>query len=150
MCSQLCDNGQCVQAKGDLCALCSSHPWKLCCSHCLEVKRQVRGECNNHRVKERGRKEESEMESGMLVGGGVGGYDWLEEDRKRERWYREDGNRKRKMRGRQGVTANRVGLAEERQQYRGRERVGRRQVSDSSTTGRGPLNDSLFLHDFNS
>lgn len=69
---------------------------------------------------------------------------------KRERWYREDGNRKRKMRGRQGVTANRVGLAEERQQYRGRERVGRRQVSDSSTTGRGPLNDSLFLHDFNS
>jgi len=31
-----------------------------------------------------------------------------------------------------------------------RERVGRRQASDSSTTGRGPLNDSLFLHDFNS
>lgn len=31
-----------------------------------------------------------------------------------------------------------------------RERVGRRKASDSSTTGRWPLNDSLFLHDFNS
>lgn len=48
------------------------------------------------------------------------------------------------------MTANRVGLAEERWEYRERERVGRRQASDSSTTGRGPLNDSLFLHDFNS
>ena len=46
------------------------------------------------------------------------------------------------------MTANRVGLAAERWEYRGR--VGRRQASDSSTTGRGPLNDSLFLHDFNS
>lgn len=145
------DIGQCIQAKGDLCAVCSSHPWKLCFSHCLEVKRQVRGECNNQWVKERSRKEESEMESGMLVGGGVGGL-WLvgrgqkkegegteRMETGREKW--EDGK---------GVTANRVGLAEERQQYRGRERVGRRQVSDSSTTGRGPLNDSLFLHDFNS
>lgn len=33
---------------------------------------------------------------------------------------------------------------------RERKSVGRRQASDSSTTGRGPLNDSLFLHDFNS
>lgn len=48
------------------------------------------------------------------------------------------------------MTANRVGLAEERWEYRERERVGRRKASDSSTTGRGPLNDSLFLHDFNS
>lgn len=32
-----------------------------------------------------------------------------------------------------------------------RGRVGRRQAAtDSSTTGRGSLNDSLFLHDFNS
>lgn len=46
------------------------------------------------------------------------------------------------------MTANGLGLAEERREYR--ERVGRRQASDSSTTGRGPLNDSLFLHDFNS
>ncbi len=32
-----------------------------------------------------------------------------------------------------------------------RERESRQKAgSDSSTTGRGPLNDSLFLHDFNS
>lgn len=49
------------------------------------------------------------------------------------------------------MTANGEGLAEGRREYGERERVGRRQAaSDSSTTGRGSLNDSLFLHDFNS
>lgn len=65
---------------------------------------------------------------------------YWEDETGRENW--EDG---------EGVTANGVGLAEERREYREWERVGRRQaMSDSSTTGKGPLNDSLFLHDFNS
>lgn len=79
------------------------------------------------------------------------GYDWLEQDRnKNERGTeRMEAGREKRVEG-EGVTANRVGLAEERWECRERERVGRRQASDSSTTGRGPLNDSLFLHDFNS
>lgn len=62
------------------------------------------------------------------------------------KWKKESGNEEG-----EGVTANGVGLAEGRRECGERERVGRRQAaSDSSTTGRGSLNDSLFLHDFNS
>lgn len=76
-------------------------------------------------------------------------YDWLDEDRggKKEKSTERIDSGREKWEKDEGVTANGVGLAEERREYWGR--VGRRQPSDSSTTGRGPLNDSLFLHDFN-
>lgn len=79
------------------------------------------------------------------------GYDWLVQDRrKNERGTERMEEGREKWEKGKGVTANGVGLAEERWESREKERVGRRQASDSSTTGRGPLNDSLFLHDFNS
>lgn len=79
------------------------------------------------------------------------GYDWLVQDRrKNERGTERMEEGREKWEKGEGVTANGVGLAEERWESREKERVGRRQASDSSTTGRGPLNDSLFLHDFNS
>lgn len=79
------------------------------------------------------------------------GYDWLVQDRrKNERGTERMEEGREKWEKAEGVTANGVGLAEERWESREEERVGRRQASDSSTTGRGPLNDSLFLHDFNS
>ena len=76
----------------------------------------------------------------------------MEEDRsgKKERGAERIEAGREKLEEGEAVTANGVGLVEERWEYGERERVGRRQASDSSTTGREPLNDSLFLHDFNS
>lgn len=73
---------------------------------------------------EKGGKEESEMESWGLGGAErEKGYDWLEEDRrgKKERGTERIEAGREKWEGDEGVTANGVGLAEERWEYRERE-----------------------------
>lgn len=53
--------------------------------------------------------------------------------------------------GREAAAANGVGLAVgERWESGEKEGVCGREDCDSFTAGRGPLNDSLFLHDFTS
>lgn len=87
-----------------------------------------------------------------LAGGKIGKQadDWSAQDGGGEK--KKMKRRKSEMGGGRGSDCKWGGTGRGRERWESGEKegVGSREASDSSTAGRGPLNDSLFLHDFTS